>query len=176
MSKYDDEFWVKISPTYFITNDEDELEEMRQMMVDWSDRFSPVQDDIKPYQSCSHQGLEYSFGGRFNWALGHQPRYKTHTEPLVDVQLLRFWSLQMAQQIVNDDSFTDQSHDNVDVGLTEEELKVVNEVFRKTFVALTKHTVDKENELIGKKKPKFKFKFENETSDNNQEGPEDEEG
>jgi hypothetical protein len=142
MAKFDDGFWVNVKPTFYITNDEGELEEMRQQMLGWG---SPLQDEHKPYQECVHQGLDYSFGGKFDWGLGHVPRYeKSHVEPLVDVQLMRFWTLQMAQQIINDDSFTDQTHDTVQVGLTEEELKVTNEVFRKTFTALMKHTLDKQ--------------------------------
>jgi hypothetical protein len=157
MAKYDDYFWVKVTPQYYITTDDDELREMAELMSKFD---NPLQDDIKPYQNCSHNGLEYSFGGAFGWGLGGNDRYTSPNEPLIDVQLMRFWCLQVAQQLINNDSYTDQSHDNVKVDLGEDELKLVNEAFKKTFTALTKHTVDKHGEMIGFKKPK-KFNFEN---------------
>jgi len=170
MSKYDRPFWVNVKPTYYITNDEDLIQEMRDLM---KDNNNPMTDGFKDYQNGIHEGFDHSFGGRFDWGLAGD--YTSPREPLIDVQMMRLWTLQMAQQLINGDSYTDQTHDNVNMEITKEELEIVNKVFVKAYMSTAKHTLDKHDELIAKRRPK-KFSFNDETSNNNQEGPEDAEG
>ena len=146
MAIYKEPFWVKLETEY--AHNELTTEE------DWEELKSKIEQDdrsiVNEYgeKKEGEDVMHARFGGKFDWQLAKNNPTDSEN-PLIKVQLMRLWCVQMVQQMTTGKSYLNEADSSVKVSdITEEESKVTLEVMQKLISSVHEEISEINNRLV----------------------------
>ena len=145
--KYDKPFHIKLTPDYSIEEPINEVE---------ANLKSQSTLDLGGFNFNDHQpqfdnAKILSTGGRMDWSLFQEPN---SNNPIINVQLMRLWSIQMVSQMVNGKAHTDQVDSKVEITITNEEIEIMKNIAFKLNQSIHNEIKEIEASLVPKRKLK----------------------
>ena len=144
MAKYDKPFHVRLVPDWNVREVITEEESARR--VESTKELGGMHNSEGEYTENS---TITASGGRFDWQLYREDG--THKE-MVNVQLMRTWTVTMITQMINDKAFTNEADAGIEFGLSDEERNITLSVMQKLHDRLNDEITKADESLVLNKK------------------------
>jgi hypothetical protein len=157
--EFNKSFYLRINPNYSIgvLSEQMSIEELieRKRFANKINGDPFDEEEIRRNYEEAGSTTKY-MGGRFDWELIDLGKYKDEGEnPLIDVQLMRLWALQLTAQLVRDKGYVNEADSKPKFDLSDEEVDLVDSVMKKMLDKMGVELEKTQNEMVAKRKPVF---------------------